>query len=737
MPVKEIMPGCKIFMPYSHKKRTAKAILFGQPAEVLKVLEAMGEEVPEVMVLPSIFYNYGILQAGIEFLLYHFLFQKQGYFQGRKLVIIGNSDQNKRMKKILQLTLLGPTREKMKKWGIDSEDIEQQVRLSKNFSLPKLGSKTELATIDDMVEFINFKHKKAALGNVEIEIVDRNIFKVNCKHEKARNIFEAGCKDATTLIDIDISKPQDPPLPMPMLAELVSRPILGATALSPCTTGFDKKGYTSGLVFWLNRMGISVDGVSWMKKHLLALGINPYEIVAHIVTHIHDDHSNILDLIVNGQQFYLISDKLGFHCLVEKVSLILDVIPESVEDMIQLVKVKIGQPLYWYGAKFEFWRTAHTVPTLGFRVTLNGESMVYSGDTVWGEKLDKLLRDGIISQEFYEKIQKIPFLKSAVTFFDAGGGMIHPNIKDIAALPEQIRGRIVPTHIPEIPEEYRSIFQAIEPGQSWVVIGENLMTASDFLSVMDSPLFVGISKMWRNVIASQGKIITYPRNCKIIEEGGPGKRFYVIVGGTVSVQIGGTEVAKLSTGDFFGDRSLLENQPCNATIMAETQVKVVSLPSDIFKEMADGTRLSAVLGAIYKIRPVLMKISLFASLPTTVQNSIAACAEAVNFKAGDAIIRQGEDPDFLYIIKDGTADVTVLKNGGQSQEKIATLGSGQVFGEIALLIGGKRTANVIALTDMEVLRISKEQFQCIAGSTPMLMFSLGKMANDRKGKLAK
>jgi CRP-like cAMP-binding protein len=432
--------------------------------------------------------------------------------------------------------------------------------------------------------------------------------------------------------------------------------------------------------------------------------------------------------------FYIISDELGYRCLLEKVSLILDIPWQLLLGMTTLIPVEIGKPLFWYGAKFEFWRTAHTVPTLGFRVTLNGKSIVYSGDTVWGSKLKQLLEGGVISQEFHDRIQNAPFLSSEVTFHDAGGGLIHPDLFELYALPEQIRARIVPTHLSEIPKEMVDFFQEIKPGMSWVAIEEGRMLTGDLLRVLSSPLFVGLSDLWRSVIVSQGKIIEYPASYTILEEGGAGKMFYVVVGGTVVVQINGEEVTELSTGDFFGEQSLLLSQPCSATIRTKTPVKVMAIPKDIFKEMADGTRLSKVMESIHKIRPVLMKISLLSSLPPSVQNEIAACAEQVVFKKKETIIRQGDDADFLYIVKSGNAKVTVNRNAGSMQETIANLGAGQVFGEMALLSGGKRTANVIALSEMEVLRIGKDNFHRLTGNIPMLMFSLGKLASTRQGK---
>jgi putative ABC transport system ATP-binding protein len=64
------------------------------------------------------------------------------------------------------------------------------------------------------------------------------------------------------------------------------------------------------------------------------------------------------------------------------------------------------------------------------------------------------------------------------------------------------------------------------------------------------------------------------------------------------------------------------------------------------------------------------------------------------------IIRQGDIADDMYIIVKGRVDV-LLEQGGE-EVKVASLSSGQYFGEIGVLQGGRRTATVRAAFDSEV-----------------------------------
>ncbi|MEK7512355.1 MAG: cyclic nucleotide-binding domain-containing protein [Patescibacteria group bacterium] len=713
--VYEKMPGCKIVF------RPEGSIMLGCPSEVLKLLTKLGSSlgVPKIIILPAYFFQHGVNQAALEFILYHFLFIQGGFFKGEKFTLIGTADQISRMRAILELSLNGPTREQMESWKTPEKTIQQVLKLSYHFGLKKPGT-NQLATIDSLVDFVELNNNgQLCLGNTIITSKDTNVFS-----------FKQFGFDHETIVDINIAESQRPPIPIPAPESLPPRAVLGATALSKCSTGFDQTGYTSGLIFWINGMGVSVDGVAWMKEHLRILGVNPDEIKAHIVTHIHDDHSSIFDLIVNGKIFKLIADKLQYHCLVLKASLVLNLPVDKVKRMIKLLRVVPGTPFHWHGATFDFWPVAHPIPTLGFKVTVAGKSMVYSGDTVWGSKLTALRDAGVIDSAFHDKVQGAALTSSELTFHDAGGGMIHPDLAELAALPEQARRHIVPTHLASIPTELADKFNAIIPGQSWVLSEQQYWSTTDFLQISHAPILSSISDEWMNVVISQGKIKAYPANYTLLKEGESGKNFYLIIGGSLEVMIGGEEIAQLSTGDFFGEISIMYGIPCTATIRTKSPVKVLELPRDLFTEMVNSTELAKTLEKIHQIRPILLRFTIIEKLPPHVVNELVAAAHVVEFNAGETIINQGEPADRFYGIISGKANV-FWHEPDKPKKHVAMLYKEQCFGEVGLLGDGVRTADVEAETPMKVFYLSRTEFDRIVGTTPMLFYSLGILANVR------
>lgn len=104
-------------------------------------------------------------------------------------------------------------------------------------------------------------------------------------------------------------------------------------------------------------------------------------------------------------------------------------------------------------------------------------------------------------------------------------------------------------------------------------------------------------------------------------------------------------------------------------------------------------------------------------------------------RAGDTIIKQGDDGDFYYIIKSGKAKVTRAPKGG-SELVLAQLDDGDAFGEEALLSEAKRNANVVMITDGNLMRLSKADFVSLL-KEPMMNWLTRKEAEARIAKGAK
>lgn len=97
----------------------------------------------------------------------------------------------------------------------------------------------------------------------------------------------------------------------------------------------------------------------------------------------------------------------------------------------------------------------------------------------------------------------------------------------------------------------------------------------------------------------------------------------------------------------------------------------------------------------------LKTIPLFSSLSEKALNTLSVFSSETSVSTGKRLVHEGDYSYDLIVIESGTADV--IKGG----EVIGSLGPGDVFGEIGMLSGSKRTADVIATSPMDLITLSK------------------------------
>jgi CRP-like cAMP-binding protein len=105
---------------------------------------------------------------------------------------------------------------------------------------------------------------------------------------------------------------------------------------------------------------------------------------------------------------------------------------------------------------------------------------------------------------------------------------------------------------------------------------------------------------------------------------------------------------------------------------------------------------------------VLRNIPLFAKVEPAKLKLLAFTSERLEYRSDEELFHQGDYGDAAYIILEGEADVLVDTPEGPIT--VASLRKNDIIGEIAILCDVPRTASVVARSDLETLRVSKEGF---------------------------
>jgi CRP/FNR family transcriptional regulator, cyclic AMP receptor protein len=99
------------------------------------------------------------------------------------------------------------------------------------------------------------------------------------------------------------------------------------------------------------------------------------------------------------------------------------------------------------------------------------------------------------------------------------------------------------------------------------------------------PLFSECSRRELAHIASIADEIHFPGGRTLIEEGKPGREFFVVVEGTVEVRRKGRRVASVGGASFYGEASLLTGKPRNASVTTTSPVRALVVTSRAFDRL--------------------------------------------------------------------------------------------------------------------------------------------------------
>lgn len=102
---------------------------------------------------------------------------------------------------------------------------------------------------------------------------------------------------------------------------------------------------------------------------------------------------------------------------------------------------------------------------------------------------------------------------------------------------------------------------------------------------------------------------------------------------------------------------------------------------------------------------LLARVPLLADLEPGELERIAQVAIPRSFPKGARVFHEGDTSDACYVVREGEVRVTREHSDGRAIA-LATLGPGELVGELAMLDGGVRSASVEALTDVELLAVS-------------------------------
>ncbi len=223
------------------------------------------------------------------------------------------------------------------------------------------------------------------------------------------------------------------------------------------------------------------------------------------------------------------------------------------------------------------------------------------------------------------------------------------------------------------------------------------------------------------VLISLSAIERYPSGTQLYSDGVPNDVvFYLLKGGLEVTQEGNQSTIQADSDEALKPFS----SKCFATAAITTsgEVDLVCIEKELIETLTAWGQISAPETEVVMSEEGIVTIDraswlnsmikspTFRKLPAANIEELLNKLEPIRVKAGDLIIRQGDQGDYFYMINNGVALVTINPENDDDSVIMAELNEGASFGEAALISDKPRNATITMMEDGVLLRLSKDDF---------------------------
>ena len=246
-------------------------------------------------------------------------------------------------------------------------------------------------------------------------------------------------------------------------------------------------------------------------------------------------------------------------------------------------------------------------------------------------------------------------------------------------------------------------------------------------------------------LAAKAYVEEVPAGRIIFKAGDHDRKSTYLLEGQVTLTDGAGRVTTIAHDSEVARHPLANQQPKQQTAKTKTDCKLTRVDSDLLDILLTWDQLSGI--EVSEIQANggddddsdwmtrILQSRAFLQIPPANIQAMFMRMQEVPLRAGQVVIKQGDEGDYYYIIKSGRAKVTRASKTG-SELTLATLKDGDAFGEEALLSEAKRNASVTMESDGVLMRLSKDDFNALL-KAPMLNWLSFEQAQDKVARGAR
>ncbi len=621
------------------------SILFGQPPEVLKSMLNSGVHTLDTIVLPDKRERGGVLLNNLEFPLYYFLFYTNALKEGRKLRLVGDSEGIAQIFRHLHLTLLGPSEDELRIWGVEETLRKELMNAAEFFAVKDADGAPRSA--ESFFEPVPFIDNQADLGTFTIHRLDVDHFRVNAEGRA---------------VEVDLNDTHEVNPPYIVNADYTPNDLVnfGVTVLGGAS-GFSPNQASTGLALCFDGNYIVIDSIPYFEQHILSRGISKNQIRAVFLTHLHDDHCNMFPLMLMPHKTEVITTRAIFNMAMEKLAMGLGWDKRVVAQYFDFIEIVPGETLNYYGLRIDAHYTVHSIPTIGatFSTTFHGHDyqICVVGDNQSFDEIELMRQKKLLRQETVDTLRRLYAAPFDILIADGGMGEIHGDPAD--ALRSEAN-RVLYVHVDELPEHFDSTFSLATAGKRYTVVdGDSDIYTTRAIEYVMSSFGTRVSTGWLNTLFADKKITRYNREDVILKQGAEtsGRVILILTGCCDVIRHDGFRCEHIATreaGDFIGEMAVIAGRNRrSASVVARTPVVLCEFSEATFEAFVQAAGFKGQLLESWARRAVISELPQFEGVGSTVVDRLARCAECMDLGAGETVDLAAND-GYWTILSDGT-----------------------------------------------------------------------------------
>lgn len=308
--------------------------------------------------------------------------------------------------------------------------------------------------------------------------------------------------------------------------------------------------------------------------------------------------------------------------------------------------------------------------------------------------------------------------------------------------PQATTGSIQPPPIPSTPET-----RDLDKLEGDALAAEARKVLDTYLAAKDPidkntplpalPLFSALEQRELAQLLSAVRIEEVSTGHEIVRQGDPGNEAFVVARGLLKVvrREGGDEtlLAQLGPGSIFGEMALISESPRSASVIAMEPAQLLVLARDELERAAeDAPELSAELSSFCRGRMhanLVRHARVLSGLKPSQRMELLGQLESKLFEPRDALIRREQEADSIFLIASGAVSISVPEDG--ERLVLATLGPGEVVGEMSMILRRPANADVTALYPTLAYEITGTKLATLMRLYPPLLVELYDLATRR------